>query len=741
MTAVDPDEVECPANAGIAPSFDFEFINASVVHRNLNGQFCDPTRWNGIGGGAIDGSILSGGEYGITYPPVWCTDKDDAGDAIPEILYMNVGTIELEEFNFTTLPIGLRVVDISDTVSDSTTEIRNHPYTGYNCQNTYKCGNVKEGTRYNNASNGATSHSGDGKDSVFGQVQLDLKGAAMKLQFSIVYCCYGGDCCIRDDDGNCTALNIVPVGTRNCDSTGQNCEACNPKTEAGCQPNYEGFNSTNCRTVPFDAMVMTFLDIDGNNEDQEFLVGHNLYTYLFGGLPSNLTHPEAIWNPPGTTNGTYLGVRRTHLDTQDTYVDGEFTAYWDDNNPTPSFVDMDIRVYDANRVYMDRACNPNESPLGDFGCPHRWNNRTGDVTFTNANRDDVMLLDATLPNGDFPNPGGIVLYDENGDIDTVGGINEEQLKRGVQMVWVSSRIKEYAQCLNNAQGECAGEIDATDRTVCMAVEQEFCQQDFNLASMGGRNETFDVTFGTQKRTIEFAGYSEALAGPECKTCDTGFFQRGNTCPANMAIENRDRVCVYDPILLEDKCSVDYCCDPGTTPRPTSHGDPIIWTFNDECYDLNKDGLYLATSHPDFDHDVYIAVYNNYMREIQVVDRETEDILLAVNTLGEVFKSDDFKFYYAHKTLDCPDDIKETECNGQYEDFRFDAQSFRFAAMLLRHDYLDPALKEGELGYHFDIYPATYTSFEEKRDGYTGLYFENPLPEELEYCPGGSPRRQ
>ena len=67
-----------------------------------------------------------------------------------------------------------------------------------------------------------------------------------------------------------------------------------------------------------------------------------------------------------------------------------------------------------------------------------------------------------------------------------------------------------------------------------------------------RNDT--TLIGTQKRTIEFAGYSEALAGPECKTCDTGFFQRGNTCPANMAIENRDRVCVYDPILLEDKCN-------------------------------------------------------------------------------------------------------------------------------------------------------------------------------------------
>ena len=39
----------------------------------------------------------------------------------------------------------------------------------------------------------------------------------------------------------------------------------------------------------------------------------------------------------------------------------------------------------------------------------------------------------------------------------------------------------------------------------------------------------------------------------------------------------------------------------------SHGDPIIWTFSGECYDLNKDGLYLASSHPHIDHDVTIAV--------------------------------------------------------------------------------------------------------------------------------------
>merc|ERR1711879_1140008 len=46
-------------------------------------------------------------------------------------------------------------------------------------------------------------------------------------------------------------------------------------------------------------------------------------------------------------------------------------------------------------------------------------------------------------------------------------------------------------------------------------------------------------------------------------------------------------------------------DPGTgnnvVSGGSSHGDPIIHTFKDDCYDLSKDGLYLASSHPDWTH--------------------------------------------------------------------------------------------------------------------------------------------
>merc|ERR1719447_120675 len=74
----------------------------------------------------------------------------------------------------------------------------------------------------------------------------------------------------------------------------------------------------------------------------------------------------------------------------------------------------------------------------------------------------------------------------------------------------------------------------------------------------------------------------------------------------------------------------------TTDLATSHGDPIIWTFKGECYDLNVDGTYLASSVPFYDHDVYISVYNYYMRDISVVDKRTGRLLLSLNTLGDVY---------------------------------------------------------------------------------------------------------
>merc|ERR1719495_3032246 len=67
---------------------------------------------------------------------------------------------------------------------------------------------------------------------------------------------------------------------------------------------------------------------------------------------------------------------------------------------------------------------------------------------------------------------------------------------------------------------------------------------------------------------------------------------------------------------------------------TSHGDPIIWTFNNECYDLNKDGFYVATESSKFTHSAYIGVYNDFMREFQLI-RDDGLVLLYINNLGEM----------------------------------------------------------------------------------------------------------
>lgn len=175
---------------------------------------------------------------------------------------------------------------------------------------------------------------------------------------------------------------------------------------------------------------------------------------------------------------------------------------------------------------------------------------------------------------------------------------------------------------------------------------------------------------------------------------------------------------------------------GTPTPPTSHGDPIIWTFDGECYDLNIDGHYTATAHPDYDHEVRISIYNDYMRVISVVHKSGR-VMLSINNLGEVINSD-YPYFFGEETKECPEDVKD--CSGTYKEFVFDAQNFRYIVQPLLHDYLDPALKEGEVGHHLDIYPHPYNSFHAKKEGYTGLYFENPLPNETRYCAGGAARQ-
>eukprot|EP00493_Phyllostaurus_siculus_P025584 UN25928 len=86
---------------------------------------------------------------------------------------------------------------------------------------------------------------------------------------------------------------------------------------------------------------------------------------------------------------------------------------------------------------------------------------------------------------------------------------------------------------------------------------------------------------------------------------------------------------------------------GPTPdiAASAHGDPIIWTFHGDCYDLSADGTYLASSHAWFDHNIFISVYNDFMREIQVVNRTTHELMLSINNLGDTINHD-YPFHFS-----------------------------------------------------------------------------------------------
>jgi len=181
-------------------------------------------------------------------------------------------------------------------------------------------------------------------------------------------------------------------------------------------------------------------------------------------------------------------------------------------------------------------------------------------------------------------------------------------------------------------------------------------------------------------------------------------------------------------------------NPTLSPVATSHGDPIIWTFNGECYDLNKDGLYVATKSTRFSHTAYIGVYNDFMREFQLI-RDDGLVLLYINNLGEYDRQNYPWKSFSMKERDCKlNGLEEDECVGSFTEFSFDVQEFFYTIHILRHNYKDPALKEGELGYHLDVYLQPYSVYEKNKHTYSGLYFENPLPEELKYCPVNSERR-
>jgi len=166
-------------------------------------------------------------------------------------------------------------------------------------------------------------------------------------------------------------------------------------------------------------------------------------------------------------------------------------------------------------------------------------------------------------------------------------------------------------------------------------------------------------------------------------------------------------------------------------KASSHGDPIIHTFKGDCYDLNKDGLYLASSHPRWSHEVKIAIYNNFIREIQITSK-TGEIFWSVSNLNEVTGS--WKYGLTEKLRMC-NKFSWKECEYAHKEYTFDAHVFNFKVQILFHTYLDDALKQGERGIHLDIYPTIYHKRKKTFNPYEyeGVYFDNPYPEELAYC--------
>ena len=82
----------------------------------------------------------------------------------------------------------------------------------------------------------------------------------------------------------------------------------------------------------------------------------------------------------------------------------------------------------------------------------------------------------------------------------------------------------------------------------------------------------------------------------------------------------------------------------------------------------EDGKYLASSHPQFDHDVYVTIYNEFIRSIEVVSKEG-DLVLWISCNGEYDAS---KYQYAFEALDkeCPANMNQKSINLKKREFHF-----------------------------------------------------------------------
>jgi len=369
------------------------------------------------------------------------------------------------------------------------------------------------------------------------------------------------------------------------------------------------------------------------------------------------------------------------FNSQDSYGSDWSTCRNDMDNPNRQcFTNMKLWFDDPNAVYTYLDSESGTAVL---------NTNVGDVTVSNFNS-----AQAGEANGNILNP------------TRLDNLDNDQLARSVSGVWVSEANMIIAQNLVNGRDTEPWEYAGTTKRY-----------------------SFQVSLGKTKRTVLFAGWSRSIGGDICQGCRRAYLNNNPCNPGDVSYP--DRVCYYESQSITSGCNYDTCCSAGSS----SHGDPVIWTFHDECYDLNKDGLWLASSHPLYDHQVKIAVYNDYMRELQVLTK-SGDLLLSITNMGEVVNNN-FPYSFTQELLPCPDDMDE--CIHEYMEFKFDIQDFQYVVQTLRHAYLDPALSDGENGYHLDIYPKTYGGFGSNKNGYSGLYFENPLPEELEYCPGDSLR--
>lgn len=188
------------------------------------------------------------------------------------------------------------------------------------------------------------------------------------------------------------------------------------------------------------------------------------------------------------------------------------------------------------------------------------------------------------------------------------------------------------------------------------------------------------------------------------------------------------------IASDDRCfKREIQADPISSPSavPSSlHGDPIVWTVYSVCYDLYKPGNHLLSSHPLYPMETYIAVYNNFIREIQIVNKFTNEIALSINNFGEVIKENGWneKWYYEEELLGCPSDmVKKNECPLFYTQYRFDVQDIQIVARVHNHNYEDPALFNGNIGTHFDFDIVLYPAALDRLKNYEGVMIKNPWP--------------